>query len=74
MKIRVKVEFHDKFHLERVFKVGEIIEFDDQRAGDIIARGLGEGYVMEAKVDPVEVKPETPKATRKPRKKVENDQ
>ena len=70
MKIKVKVEFHDKFHMEHVFKAGEVVEFDDQRAGDIISRGLGEEYVEETK----EETPMAPKAPRKPRKKVEDDQ
>ena len=82
MKIRVINEFHDKFNLSVVFGKGEIHEFEDARAKEIIARGLGqrvedtkveepvEAPAVEAKVETAEVKPKT----RKPRKKVENDQ
>lgn len=82
MKIRVINEFHDKFNLSVVFGKGEIHEFEDARAEEIIARGLGEKVedtkvekpleapIVEEEVETTEVKPKT----RKPRKKVENDQ
>ena len=41
MKIRVTPVFRDKFDFSHIFNVGEIVDFPDDRAGDILKRGLG---------------------------------
>ena len=65
MKIRVISEFYDKFHTSTLFKVGTVLDFDEKRAQDVIAKKLAEPYVEpkpEPKPEPkTEVKPE-PKA------------
>lgn len=40
MKIRVISEFYDKFHTSTLFRVGTVLDFDDDRAKDIIAKKL----------------------------------
>lgn len=42
MKIRVIEAFRDKFHHARVFNVGEVVDFEDKRAQDLIERKLAE--------------------------------
>ena len=44
MKIRVISEFYDKFHTSTLFKVGTVLDFDDERANDIISKKLAEPY------------------------------
>lgn len=50
MKVTVTQEFRDKNNYATVYGVGNVYEFEEARAKNIIARGLG-----------VEVKPEKPK-------------
>ncbi len=45
MKIRVISEFYDKYHTSTLFKVGTVLDFDDERANDVIAKKLAEPYV-----------------------------
>jgi hypothetical protein len=62
MKIRVVSEFYDKFHTSTLFKVGTVLDFDDDRANDIISKKLAEPYV-----EPEEKKkPGRPKTEQKP--------
>ena len=51
MKIRVISEFYDKFHTSTLFKVGTVLDFDEKRAQDVIAKKLAEPYV-EPKPEP----------------------
>ena len=44
MKIRVISEFYDKFHTSTLYKVGTVLDFDDERAKDVIAKKLAEPY------------------------------
>jgi len=44
MKIRVISEFYDKFHTSTLFKVGTVLDFDDERANDVISKKLAEPY------------------------------
>ena len=44
MKIRVISEFYDKFHTSTLFKVGTVLDFDDERAKDVISKKLAEPY------------------------------
>ena len=44
MKIRVISEFYDKFHTSTLFKVGTVLDFDDDRANDVISKKLAEPY------------------------------
>ena len=77
MKVRVINIFSDKYNLARVYQPGEIVDFEEKRAEDIVTRHLGE-YVEEApKVETPEVEaPAAPaepvekkKSGRKPRQK-----
>ena len=62
MKIRVISEFYDKFHTSTLFKVGTVLDFDDDRANDIIAKKLAEPYSEpEKKPEPKVEKAEQPK-------------
>lgn len=45
MKIIVVNEFYDKFHTNTLYKEGMVLDFDESRAKNIIARGLGKAYV-----------------------------
>lgn len=47
-QIKVLHKFRDKFNYTHLYGVGEIVAFDDARAEDIVARGLGE-FVAPAK-------------------------
>lgn len=65
MKIRVIQEFYDKFHTSTLFKVGTVLDFEEARAKDVIARKLAEPYKEE------KPKVETPKVEPKAEAKVE---
>jgi len=49
MKIRVISEFYDKFHTSTLYKVGTVVDFDDERAKDIISKKLAEPYAAPEK-------------------------
>lgn len=40
-KVKVTQCFRDKFNLSHTYNVGETVAFDDDRAADIVKRGLG---------------------------------
>lgn len=42
MKVRVVNPFFDKFNLSRQYNPGEVVDFDENRANNIVERGLGE--------------------------------
>lgn len=42
MKVVVKVVFRDKNNFSRMFNPGEVVDFEEERAQNIIALGLGE--------------------------------
>lgn len=84
MKVKVVKPFCDKFNLTRMFNPGEVVDFEQARAENIVERGLGE-YLKEApkaapKVEEVKETPsvfdapeaeEKKKPGRKPRQKKE---
>ena len=41
MKVKVLLPFSDKYNLARTFNPGEVVDFEDKRANDIVTRGLG---------------------------------
>ena len=49
MKIKVKSAFVDKFNRSRVFNPGDVVEFEDERAKNIVALSLGEPFIEEKK-------------------------
>lgn len=64
MKIRVISEFYDKYHTSTLFKVGTVLDFDDERANDIIAKKLAEPYKEPSpKVEPAQEAPKEEPAT-----------
>lgn len=80
MNIKVKVEFHDKFNYGITYHLGKVYDFEEERAEDIIRRGLGElaeAPKEESKVEapveeaPKEEKPAAPKAKKGTKKKAE---
>lgn len=40
--VKVKQEFHDKDNFSKVYQVGSIHSFDDERAKNLVALGLAE--------------------------------
>lgn len=62
MKVLVKSVFRDKDNFSRMFNPGEVVEFEAERAENIIKLGLGEE---------VKEKAAEPKPAPKPRKKKE---
>ena len=55
MKVKVLQEFWDKYNRDKKYEVGDVVDFEQTRAEDIVSRGLGEEVV--------------PPAPRKPRAK-----
>ena len=49
-KIKVITRFKDKFNMAHFFNVGGVVDFEDERAKDVISRGLAEPYVEPKKV------------------------
>ena len=58
MKIRVVSAFCDKFHTNTLYTEGMVLDFDDERANDIIRRKLGVAVVEEQKVEEPAPEPE----------------
>ena len=56
MKVKVKNTFIDKFNRSRVFNPGDVVEFEDERAKNIVALGLGE-FVKETPKEEVPARP-----------------
>lgn len=48
MKVKILIPFHDKGNYAKVYKVGEIADFDDDRASRIIESGYGEPDASES--------------------------
>lgn len=40
MRVTVTTSFHDKFNQKRIFWTGEVVDFEDKRAADLVDRGL----------------------------------
>lgn len=57
MIVKILREFYDKDNITRLFKIGEVVEFADARAKNIIKRGLGECVTKEAEKPVAEEKP-----------------
>lgn len=58
-KVEILFDFYDKFHTSSLFKAGDVVEFDDERAADVVARGLAKAVKTKGKAektpDPVKV-------------------
>lgn len=67
MRVKVKNTFRDKFNTSRIFRPGEVLDFDEERAKNIVRLGLAEPVAAEASEAPAE--PVAPKKPRAPRKK-----
>ena len=50
-KVEVLFDFYDKFHISSLFKAGDVVEFDDERAADVIARGLAKAVKAKGKAE-----------------------
>lgn len=61
MKVRVTATFLDKFNRSRVFNPGDVVEFEDERAKNIVNLGLGEIFKEEKKEPLPSPKPRKPK-------------
>ena len=64
MRVKVKETFRDKFNTSRLYKPGEVLDFEEERAKNMVRLGLVEPVVPE-----VHAAPEEPKKPRAPRKK-----
>lgn len=53
MKVVVLDKFADKFDFRKKYEKGQIVEFDDDRAKDLIARKLVKKYETSKKPNPV---------------------
>lgn len=68
MKVKVLLPFNDKYNLARTFNPGEVVDFEEKRAYDIVNRGLGafeetkEPYQKPVAEKPMEKVVETPAA------------
>lgn len=47
MKLTVKIPFHDKFCYGKIYEVGTVVEFEEERAQSLIDRGLATIYTDE---------------------------
>lgn len=50
-KVEVLFDFYDKFHTSTHYKVGDVVEFDEERADDVIARGLAKAVKTKGKTE-----------------------
>lgn len=77
MKVKVTKPFFDKFNLARLYEPGEVVDFEDARAKDIVTRTLGEYYKetkkeepkAEVKTEPTVMPADTPVEKKKPGRK-----
>lgn len=51
MKVRITYAFHDKDRFEVVYPVGEVVEFENERAKRLIALGYAEAVKRSRKQD-----------------------
>ena len=40
--VRIKQEFHDKDNFSKIYPVGSVCSFEDERAHDLVSRDLAE--------------------------------
>jgi len=45
VKVKVVISFRDKTNKEVIFEVGQELDFDKERADDVVTRGLAE-YIL----------------------------
>ena len=57
MKVKVLRTFCDKYNLARVFTPGEVVDFEQERAKDIVSRGLAKYFKEEVKPEPKKEEP-----------------
>ena len=50
-KVEVIIDFYDKFHTSTLFKAGDVLELDDERAADVVARGLAKAGKAKGKAE-----------------------
>lgn len=55
MKLTIIKEFHDIEDFSHVFQVGDVVEFKDDRAKEIISLGLGEELHQEERKSSIKV-------------------
>lgn len=55
MKLTIIKDFHDIEDFSHVFQVGDVVEFKDDRAKEIISLGLGEELHQEDRKSSIEV-------------------
>lgn len=67
MIVEVTSPFHDKFNTSRMYNVGEVVEFDDERAQDMFRRNLAKPHVKAEQ--PVLRTAEQKQVVKKPRKR-----
>lgn len=50
-KVEVIIDFYDKFHTSTLHKAGDVLELDDERAADVVARGLAKAVKAKGKAE-----------------------
>ena len=65
MKIRILSDFRDKYDYSRLYKAGDVVKFQNERAKELVKLGLAEP--LREKEEEIEDKEESPAEEEKPR-------
>ncbi|SPY23641.1 Uncharacterised protein [Odoribacter splanchnicus] len=65
MKIRILSDFRDKYDYSRLYKAGDVVKFQNERAKELVKLGLAEP--LREKEEEIEDKEESPEEEEKPR-------
>ena len=63
MKIRILSDFRDKYDYSRLYKAGDVVKFQNERAKELVKLGLAEP--LREKEEEIEDKEESPARERK---------
>jgi hypothetical protein len=63
MKIRILSDFRDKYDYSRLYKAGDVVKFQNERAKELVKLGLAEP--LREKEEEIEDKEESPARGRK---------
>lgn len=65
MKVRILSDFRDKYDYSRLYKSGDVVKFQNERAKELVKLGLAE--LLKEKEEEIEDKEESPQEEEKPR-------
>lgn len=63
MKVRILSDFRDKYDYSRLYKAGDVVKFQNERAKELVKLGLAEP--LKEKAEEIEDKEESPARGRK---------